>query len=149
MAQATEFLINLRHITKLHELCLRDICSRYHLTMMEATIIGFLKNNPGLDTAADIVELRMLSKGHVSQAVESLIQKSLLSRTVDPEDRRRIHLSLLPESNPVTESLEQIQNVFLEELFDGFTPAERRQFGDFNRRIMENSKKSLEKRRHS
>ena len=41
---------------------------------MEADIISFLKNNPGKDTAADIVELRMLSKGAVSKTVEALIQ---------------------------------------------------------------------------
>ena len=45
---------------------------------------------------ADIVELRMLLKGNVSQAVESLIQKSLLKREQNKEDRRKIHLSLTP-----------------------------------------------------
>ena len=47
--------------------------------MTEASIICFLKNNPQLDTAADIVEYKMLAKSHVSQAVESLIQKSMLA----------------------------------------------------------------------
>ena len=70
---------------------LKDICNNYQLTIIEATIISFLYNNPGKDTAADIVELRMLSKGNVSQAVESLIQKSLLKREQDKEDRRKIH----------------------------------------------------------
>ena len=54
---------------------LKAICEEYRLTLIEATIISFLHNNPAKNTAADIVELRMLSKGNVSQAVESLIQK--------------------------------------------------------------------------
>ena len=58
----------------------------------------FLYNNPGKDTAADITELRMLSKGNVSQAVESLIQKgSAKDGPLTRLDRRKIHLSLLPQ----------------------------------------------------
>lgn len=75
MSQKSNFLVNIRRIIKLHETMLKQICQDYHLSLIEATIISFLYNNPGKDTAADIVELRMLSKGNVSQAVESLIQK--------------------------------------------------------------------------
>ena len=74
MSRTTEFLMNIRSIIKLHESMLREICGEYQLALIEATIISFLHNNPGKDTAADIVELRMLSKGNVSQAVESLIR---------------------------------------------------------------------------
>ena len=91
-----ESLLNFRRIMKLHEGILKKVCEEYQLTLTEASIICFLKNNPTLDTAGDIVEIRMLSKGNVSQAVESLIRKSLLQRTQDTDDRRKIHLSLLP-----------------------------------------------------
>ena len=77
----TELLETTRRTNKLHESFLRDLCETYHLTMTEASIICFLKNNPQLDTAADIVEYKMLAKSHVSQAVESLIQKSMLAQT--------------------------------------------------------------------
>lgn len=142
MAWATEFLRGIRLITKLHDRCLQSICREYGLTRMEATIIMFLKNNPGLDTAADLVELRMLSKSHVSQGVESLIQKSLLARTPDPSDRRKVHLSLLPASAPVTASIDQIQGQFMEEVFQGFSREEQELFLSMNRRIMENVRQS-------
>ena len=83
MAQTTDFLMYFRRIIKLHESMLKEICETYQLTMIEANIISFLYNNPGRDTARDIVELRMLSKGNVSQAVESLIQKGMLKRIPD------------------------------------------------------------------
>ena len=72
MFQATEYLQTMRRINKFHDECIQCICEQYGLTKMEATIITFLKNNPGLDTAADMAELRALSKSHISQAVESL-----------------------------------------------------------------------------
>lgn len=64
MKRPTDFLTNIRRIIKLHESMLKGICETYRLSLIEATIISFLYNNPGKDTAADIVELRMLSKGN-------------------------------------------------------------------------------------
>lgn len=57
MFQATEYLQTMRRICKFHDECIQCICEQYGLTKMEATIITFLKNNPGLDTAADMAEL--------------------------------------------------------------------------------------------
>ena len=78
-----------RYIIKGQDALIKELCDHFHLTKIEGTIIVFLYNNPGKDTAGDIVELRMLSKGNVSQAVESLIQKSLLTREQDAEARVR------------------------------------------------------------
>lgn len=149
MSNNTELLHILRRINKLHELCLHPACEQYHLTMMEITIIGFLKNNPGADTAADLVELRMLSKSHVSQAVESLIQKGLIARKADLEDRRKIHLSLLPESAPVAQTILTLQNQFFKELHQGFSEEELDQYAQLNRRILDNARLALERRKSS
>lgn len=137
---ATDFLMTIRRIIKLHESLLKEICSQYHLTMIEATIISFLHNNPEKDTAGDIVELRMLSKGNVSNAVELLIQKSLLQRTPDAADRRKIHLSLLPAAKPITDAVDTIQKQFYEKLFTGFSEEELASFHILNQRLMENMK---------
>ena len=107
---------------------------------IEATIISFLFNHPGRDTAADIVELRMLSKSNVSQAVESLIQKSLLQRRQDTADRRRIHLLLTAEAAPITAEIEKVRASFHKKIFRGFTEEEQRLFTAFNERIAENTK---------
>ena len=103
MRRATTLLTNMRRTIKLYDSMLKSVCEHYDLTLMEAAIISFLYNNPGKDTAADIVELRMLAKSNVSQAVESLIQKSLLYRTQDTKDRRKIHLSLAEKTKPITQ----------------------------------------------
>ena len=140
MLQASDYLQAMRRITKFHDECIQCICEEYQLTKMEATIITFLKNNPGFDTAADISELRALSKSHISQAVESLCQKGLLSRTPDRTDRRKMHLSLLPPTAPITESIDQIQNQFELEIFRGFSTRELEQFSSLNRRVVDNIK---------
>ena len=63
MNRITDYLTGIRRISKLHESMLKEyVCQEYGLTLAEATVISFLYNNPGRDTAADIVELRMLQK---------------------------------------------------------------------------------------
>ena len=140
MRQTNTLLVNIRRIIKLYDNMLKPVCDRYGLVPIEATIISFLYNNPGKDTAADIVELRMLAKSNVSQAVESLIQKSLLQRQQDTADRRRIHLLLTPEAAPITADIETVRESFRKQIFQGFTDEDQKQFAQFNERIAENTK---------
>ncbi|MGI6010053.1 MAG: MarR family winged helix-turn-helix transcriptional regulator [Ruminococcus sp.] len=143
MAMATDFLVSIQRIIKLHESMLKEICEKYHMSLIEAKIISFLHNNPGKDTAADIVELRMLQKGNVSQAVEVLFQKSLLLRRQDQEDRRRIHLILTDQAKPIVEEMERIWAEFEKEIFSGLSQEEKSAFNKVNEKIKENARKAL------
>ena len=146
MGTTTDFLMNLRRVMKLQESMLKEICGKYHLSLIEATIISFLYNNPQKDTAADIVELRMLSKGNVSQAVEGLIQKGLLRRENDPADRRKYHLSLTAGAKPITDSVEHQLSKFYEEVFEGISEQEREQYYRIQERITCNTKNAMARR---
>ena len=79
-----------------------------------------LYNNPEKDTAADIVERRMLPKGNVSAGVETLVQKELLIRRQDQADRRKIHLSLLEKAFPIIREIDEINQNFREQIFKKF-----------------------------
>ena len=70
-----DILLSIRRVVKLYDRYMEDTRNRYGLSHLEITIISFLHNNPGRDTARDICKTRMLPKGNVSQGVESLIQK--------------------------------------------------------------------------
>lgn len=138
MNVTTEFLINMRRIVKLHEGMLRNLGETYNISLMEATIISFLHNNPGKDTAGDIVELRMLQKSNVSQAVELLYKKGFLTRQQDSGDRRRIHLFLTEKAKPITDSMDDIWKRFEEKAFEGISEEEKKQFVKTNERMKEN-----------
>lgn len=146
MSKTTEFLTTIRRTIKLHESMLKKVCEEYQLTLIEATIISFLHNNPEKDTAADIVELRMLQKGNVSQAVESLNKKSLLQRKPDEADRRKIHLFMTEEAEPIVQSIEGFRKEFQEEIFAGISVEEQEMFYRVNERIKTNAQRALEKR---
>ena len=146
MIETTDFLVNIRAVFKLHENMLKRVCAQYGLSLIEANVISFLYNNPGKDTAADIVELRMLSKGNVSAAVEELIQKSLIIRKPDKVDRRKIHLELLPGSKPITDAIEESREQFSLEVYAGMSKEECELFEKLNSRVMKNAAEAMQKR---
>ena len=88
----------------------------------------------------------MLSKGAVSKGVDSLIQKSLLERVPDTEDRRKIHLRLMPQAGPVTETVDEVRDEFLETVLDGFTKEELEIQTLFIQKLFDNTKKAIEGR---
>lgn len=147
MNRITDYLTGIRRISKLHESMLKEyVCQEYGMTLTEATVISFLYNNPGRDTAADIVELRMMQKGNVSQAVETLVQKNLVKRRQDVEDRRKIHLSLTEESEAIVRTVEEVNRRFQATVFDGITQEEMQIFSAINLRIMQNAQCALERK---
>lgn len=149
MQRTTEIFIGLRSLFRLYDKLLKKVCTEHDLTVIEADIISFLQNNPGKDTAADIAELRMLSKGAVSKGVDSLIQKSLLERIPDTRDRRKIHLKLMPQAGPVTETVDEVRNEFLDTVLSGFTEEELEMQTRFLQKLFDNTKKEIERRDRS
>ncbi len=144
MESATDVLLAIRMIVKLYEKMLRPVCEHYHLAQIEADVISFLYNNPGRDTVGDIAEFRMLSKGNVSIAAENLIQRSVLRREQDSADRRRMHLYLRPEAEPIITEIQQVRGEFIQQIFDGFQLEDLQMFSHLNRRLAENVQKALE-----
>ena len=134
----------MRGTFKLQELYQEPVRRQYGLSKVEIVIVNFLYNNPQRDTASEIVRMRMLQRGNVSQGVEALIQKGFLKRTEDPKDRRRIHLSLTEKATPLVTAVEAQQEKMLAQIFAGFDEEEKNLYQEMNRRIEENILVGLE-----
>ena len=139
MTSAAELLVNIRRVIRLYELNLHPVCEAYGITIIETDILAFLRNNPDKDTARDIVEYRMLQKGNVSQAVEHLIRKGLLSRRQDEKDRRLIHLSLTPTAVEVTAAIRAARKQLLDQLFQDFSSGEILLYQELNQKLFKNA----------
>ena len=98
----------------------------------------FLANNPGLDTARDIVALRGLAKSQVSQAVERLTDQGVLSRCPDEADRRIIHLAITRQGRPLVEEALAIQTGCGRALAEGLTPEETELLRSILKKAMDN-----------
>ena len=138
MLTIAEFMAGLKQMMKLHDGKLKQIGAGYGLSLLEITVIAFLSNNPARNTAADIAEYRRLSKGNVSQAVESLIQKGLLERSQDAKDRRKVHLFLLPAAEPIVGKIHRMREEFARMIGKGISAEEMEVYQQVHRRMAEN-----------
>mgnify|MGYP000955885617 FL=1 len=146
MKNASDMLMLVRYMMKLYEKYLEDVQMKYRLSHIEIAIIGFLYNNPERDTAADIVERRMLPKGNVSAGVETLVQKGLLMRRQDQTDRRKIHLSLLEKAVPIVQEIEEINKKFRRQIFKNLSNDDLKTYEKTTDFILENLKEDLERK---
>lgn len=146
MKNASDMLMLVRYMMKLYEKYLEDVQIKYKLSHIEIAIIGFLYNNPERDTAADIVERRMLPKGNVSAGVETLVQKGLLMRRQDQTDRRKIHLSLLEKAVPIVQEIEEINKKFRRQIFKNLSNDDLKTYEKTTDLILENLKEVLERK---
>lgn len=146
MKNASDMLMLVRYMMKLYEKYLEDAQMKHRLSHIEIAIIGFLYNNPERDTAADIVERRMLPKGNVSAGVETLVQKGLLMRRQDQTDRRKIHLSLLEKAVPIVQEIEEINKKFRRQIFKNLSNDDLKTYEKTTDFILENLKEVLERK---
>ena len=127
-----------KSLMKLQEKYLESVRTDYDLSRIEVIIITFLHNNPSYDTARDIVEFRMLQRGNVSTAIDSLADKGYLTRHPDTNDKRIIHLKLSDKTKPVVRAIEEKQNELIACIFEGFSDDEKKNFAAYNERLYGN-----------
>ena len=106
-----------------HEMA--GVLSRWQLTGMELDVLLFLGNNPDCDTASDMVQLRQLTKSHVSKAVERLTALGLVLQQRDEMNRRRIHLKLAEAAEPILRDGREAQKRFVEVLIRGLNDEDK------------------------
>lgn len=136
---------SIQYVMKAYERTLKKLCAEFGLTLLEAWIVGVMHSNPEMNTARDIAETRMLSKGNVSRAVENLIAKGYLSRRQDKRDRRLVYLSLQPAASAFTERLNEEWEKFGARLFYDFSEEELRTYDGFKERLLKNARDILDK----
>ena len=135
-----DYFTHARTLELLYHKLQSPVLERYQMTQIELDILLFLSNHPGLDTAKDIVEVRRLTKSHVSAAVEGLSKKGYLLRTRRPDNRKLIHLALRPEAAPVVADGQANQRAFFQTLRQGFSAQEREQLDTLLLRVTENAR---------
>lgn len=108
-------------IRSLYSSHLEPVCKKYQLTHMELDVLLFLANNPAYDTATDIVEKRLLTKSHVSLAVNSLSKKGYLFKTYAKGNRKTIHLSICNSASPIISDGRNAQRTFGQLLLKNFS----------------------------
>ena len=118
------FLYYVRLIKRLYENTLIDASQQLGLTLPEADVLCFLRENPEFDAARDVATYRDVSRAYVSRAVESLAAKGLLEVRQDADDRRYQHLLITENANAAADALHEAQQRFYEMVTQDLTETE-------------------------
>ena len=96
------------------------------ITTNSFDILMFLGNNLQYQTARDIVKVRNIKANLVSINVDKLIKEGYLKREAIEGDRRKTKLVCTTKAQPVIREGQQLQQEFVDHLFDNITQKEKK-----------------------
>ena len=106
----------------------KPLCQQLHLPQTAFDILMFLANNPGYQTARDIVEVRHIKANLVSVNVDRLVQEGYLIREAVEGDRRKTQLICTEKAAPLIARGQKLQREFGERLLENIDPETRNAF---------------------
>lgn len=118
------FLYYVRLIKRLYEKTLSNAAKQCGLTLPEADVLSFLRENPEFNSARDVALYRDVSRAYVSKAVEQLAQRGYIEIKIDKNDRRLQHLTITGTAKKLTETLHKSQFEFYDKVTKGLTDNE-------------------------
>ena len=78
----------------------------------------------GIDSVSALAEANRTSRSSVSKAVDALVNKGLVSRLTDENDRRHIHLTLTSEGRRLLAEVYDQAEAWLRTKFEALAPEE-------------------------
>lgn len=118
-----------------------ELRRKYDLKKAELEILYFLSRCGEHNTSTDIHYQLMMNKGHISQAVDSLCRRELITAIPDKEDRRYIHYEILDSAQEIVEEMAKRREETNRKIFEGISEEERKVFAEVSAKIRNNIKK--------
>lgn len=134
---------NLSKYKKLYEKKLCKIYEKYDLRKIDMEIIVYLANSGNEDTAKDIANTNMFTKGHISQSVKRLNQLGFISIIQDEKDMRVQHLKLTGNVEPMIKELKSEKDKVASCVFAGVTDEENQVLAKVFEKMCDNIMKEL------
>ena len=121
-----------RKLLEVYNDACKPLCKKLKLPQTAFDILMFLGNNPQYQTARDIVKIRNIKANLISINVEKLVKEGYL--------RRKTKLIITEKAHPVIKEGQQLQQGFVDQLFDNTTQEDKKIFIH----VMKNMDKNLD-----
>ena len=121
---------------------MREAAREEKLSQNEIEVLMFLAHGT-CDTARDITQFRGISRSLVSKSVDQLMKRGYIEARQDEDDRRVIHMILLPKAEQTVRKLDAVRREFMRKLCDGITREEADAFMAIVKKMTENVQKNL------
>lgn len=131
---------------KLLDYYLEPVALKHSLPLQETRLLLYLRQWEG-GTRGGLAEFAGLPRGTLSMLLQHLGSRGLLAAEesrVPGGKEKRMQISFLPAAGPVLAGLEDAWQDFSAAQLAGFSPEEREQYGQWNRRIQDNIRDVLQ-----
>lgn len=125
-------------MTRAREADCKSLLAEYHLRASDLDVLIFLATHPDVHTAQAICGSRLIAKSLVSASVETLVSRGLLTRAIDPDDRRRTLLTLTPAADAITQRCIQSADAFMQRACEGISTGDLQTFERVLRQMRHN-----------
>ncbi len=98
------------------------LAEAFHISIEEFHILRNLRR--GICSVSALASVQQISRPAASQAVEGLVEKGLVSRHYDAEDRRHIRLALTPAGDELINTIFQKNRRWMMEKMESLSPEE-------------------------
>jgi DNA-binding MarR family transcriptional regulator len=106
------------------------------ITFPQLRILFRVRGRPGIDVRGLAEELG-ISPSAVSQQVDKLVQRGMLKRAEDPDDRRHVRLDLTQTGQQAAGEISRATHVMVESVLSGLSDAELRDLHRLLSRVAE------------
>lgn len=130
---------------KLLEKRFEPIMKKYGLRNIELEILIFLSCARYGDTATDIINVKHLSKAHISKSVNNLCIKGYVKLIEDEKDHRLIHLKITEKADELVEKAERVKEECIESIWKDIPKDKRNIVEETTLILAENIQKELMK----
>lgn len=106
------------------------------LSETEFRLLMGLRSHDGHATAGDLCAAMAQSPANLTRLSDALVERGLIDRHADPEDRRRMLLTLQPAGEQLVQSLLPRISQEISGAFAGFSAAEKKQLLETLKRLL-------------
>lgn len=116
---------------KRHEL----LFAPYDVSFQVFRTLSYLLLHGGSATPSQIADDLMILRQSMTNILDALEKRGLVCREIDPEDRRRIRVKLLPEGEELSAELLHLEDSFLVKMGKYISDEDRQTFRALERRM--------------
>ena len=89
------------------------VTENFDISVEQFHILRHIRKGSG--SVSELAEVKQISRPAISQAVDVLVEKGLISRHQDAEDRRFVHLALTPAGDDLLNAIFKKNRAWMEE----------------------------------
>ena len=120
-----------------------ELRRKYDMKQAELEILYFLSRSGGQNTSTDIHHQLMMTRGHVSQAVDSLCRRQFIIAIPDQQDRRYVHYEIQKPAQEIIAEIAKRREEMNRLILDGISEEEMRVFREVSAKIKKNIEKMI------